>query len=112
MIWDIDFKATIKEFYLKYLVKNVWAEYLNTIGHELVRVNGFFIDKADETPKQKMEPTAMAKVDGDEEEVDETEEELPKLDGAPIEEGAFKPNTNFGKKNATPQSTFLSKLYK
>jgi hypothetical protein len=70
------------------------------------------IDKADETPKQKMEPTAMAKVDGDEEEVDETEEELPKLDGAPIEEGAFKPNTNFGKKNATPQSTFLSKLYK
>ena len=70
------------------------------------------IDKADETPKQKMEPTAMAKVDGDEEEVDETEEELPKLDGAPIEEGAFKPNTNFGKKSATPQSTFLSKLYK
>ena len=69
------------------------------------------IDKAEDTPKEKMEPTAMAAVEpGDEDEEDS--DDLPKLDGAPIEEGAFKPNTNFGKKNATPQSTFLSKLYK
>ena len=44
-----------------------------------------------------------------------SEEELPKLDGAPIEENAVKfsaENKNkFGKKIATPQSSFLSKLY-
>jgi len=42
------------------------------------------------------------------------EEELPKLDGAPIEE-KFSIETNkknFGKKVTTPQSSFLSKLYK
>jgi hypothetical protein len=70
------------------------------------------VDKADETPKEKMEPTAMAAVEPGDEDEEDSDEELPKLDGAPIEEGAFKPTTNFGKKNATPQSTFLSKLYK
>ena len=49
-------------------------------------------------------------------EPEEKEEDLPKLDGAPIEE-AFKfsaeQNKNrFGKKVDTPQSSFLSKLYK
>jgi len=54
--------------------------------------------------------------------VDETvveeamEEELPKLDGAPIEEGvkfsAEKNKNNFGKKIENTQSAFLSKLYK
>jgi hypothetical protein len=43
------------------------------------------------------------------------EEELPKLDGAPIEENVsrFSAQTkqNYGKKVATPQSSFLSKLY-
>jgi len=46
----------------------------------------------------------------------EEEEELPKLDGAPIEEGfrfSTEQNKNrFGKKVDTPQSSFLSKLYK
>jgi hypothetical protein len=49
-------------------------------------------------------------------EPDEEEEELPKLDGAPIEEGykfSSEENKNrFGKKVSNSQSTFLSKLYK
>jgi hypothetical protein len=44
------------------------------------------------------------------------EEELPKLDGAPIEEGfkfsAEQNSKRFGKKVDTPQNSFLSKLYK
>jgi hypothetical protein len=48
---------------------------------------------------------------------DDIEEmELPKLDGAPIEEGvkfsAEKNNKNYGKKVVNSQSSFLSKLYK
>jgi len=56
---------------------------------------------------QEAEGIKMAEVD---------EEELPKLDGAPIEENATKfsaqTKSNYGKKIATPQSSFLSKLYK
>ena len=56
--------------------------------------------------------TEMAAVEPDEDEVDE--EELPKLDGAPIEENAQKPNVKFNKKTAVinTQNSFLSKLYK
>jgi hypothetical protein len=72
-----------------------------------------------EKKMMKMEETMMPPVD---EEVDEEvamaseEEELPKLDGAPTEE-AMKFSTesnrkNYGKKVATSQSAFLSKLYK
>lgn len=47
---------------------------------------------------------------------EEMEEELPKLDGAPIEEGvklsAQNNKVNYGKKVGNLQSTFLSKLYK
>jgi len=61
---------------------------------------------AEET--KDIKPEMMAAVDPEEE-----EEELPKLDGAPVEEKApFKAKQNFGKKIMTPQSTFLSKLYK
>ena len=46
----------------------------------------------------------------------EEEEELPKLDGAPVEEGfkfsATENKNRFGKKMDTPQNSFLSKLYK
>ena len=49
-------------------------------------------------------------------EPDEEEEELPKLDGAPMEEATrFAAETNrknYGKKTTDSQSTFLSKLYK
>jgi hypothetical protein len=49
----------------------------------------------------------------EEEEMEEEEEKLPKLDGAPVEEGMAKPKqNNFGKKSANSQSAFLSKLYK
>jgi len=47
-------------------------------------------------------------------EPDEDEEELPKLDGAPIEEGlkfAAENRKNYGKKIKDGQSSFLSKLY-
>jgi hypothetical protein len=50
-------------------------------------------------------------VDGDDEPVTE-EEELPKLDGAPVEDETKLSKTNYGKKYADSQSTFLSKLYK
>ena len=52
----------------------------------------------------------MAAVEPDEDE----EDELPKLDGAPIDENAQKPNIKLGKNSisANPQNTFLSKLYK
>ena len=47
---------------------------------------------------------------------EEMEEELPKLDGAPIEEAmkfsAQKNNKNYGKKVDNSQSSFLSKLYR
>ena len=47
---------------------------------------------------------------------EEMEEELPKLDGAPIEEAmkfsAQKNNKNYGKKVENSQSSFLSKLYR
>jgi hypothetical protein len=50
----------------------------------------------------------MAAVEPDE------DEELPKLDGAPIDENAQKTNIKLGKNSisANPQNTFLSKLYK
>jgi len=61
---------------------------------------------AEET--KEIKPEMMAAVDPEEE-----EEELPKLDGVPVEEKApFKAKQNFGKKIMTPQSSFLSKLYK
>ena len=52
----------------------------------------------------------MAAVEPDEDE----DEELPKLDGAPIDENAQKSNIKLGKNgiSANPQNTFLSKLYK
>jgi hypothetical protein len=55
----------------------------------------------------------MAAVEPDEDEVEE--EELPKLDGAPIDENAPKQNgVKFNKKGAVvnTQNSFLSKLYK
>lgn len=74
--------------------------------------------KADEVKTQPLpgEPgykadEKMAAVEPDE---DEDEEELPKLDGAPIDENAQKSNIKLGKNgiSANPQNTFLSKLYK
>jgi hypothetical protein len=44
--------------------------------------------------------------------VDPEEEELPKLDGAPVEEAALPKVNKFGKMNGSAQSRFLSKIYK
>jgi hypothetical protein len=73
-----------------------------------------------EKKMMKMEETMMPPVD--EEVVEETEmsevtdEELPKLDGAPVEEQKFASvdlnRKNYGKKSKDAQSSFLSKLYK
>ena len=78
-------------------------------------------EEGGEAPKVKTEPLAgdfgykadekMAAVEPDEED----EEELPKLDGAPIDENAQKQNgVKFNKKGnvVNPQNTFLAKLYK
>jgi hypothetical protein len=82
-------------------------------------VKEHLIDKAPtaESQTEKTEPVSMAAVDGDEEETDDEdsdEEELPKLDGAPIEDEP-KPTHKFSNKKglvADSQNTFLSKLYK
>jgi chaperonin cofactor prefoldin len=50
-------------------------------------------------------------VDKEADEVVDLSEELPKLDGAPVEDTA-KVAHNFGKKVVNAQSSFLSKLYK
>jgi hypothetical protein len=72
-------------------------------------------EKADEVKTQPLpgDPgykadEKMAAVEPDE------DEELPKLDGAPIDENAQKSNIKLGKNSisANPQNTFLSKLYK
>ena len=45
--------------------------------------------------------------------VDEEEEELPKLDGAPIDPALQAQNKqNFGKKSADYQSNVLAKMYR
>ena len=60
--------------------------------------------------EKKMEKMAEAEISI---EVEKEEEDLPKLDGAPVEEGMAKPKqNNFGKKVGNSQTAFLSKLYK
>ena len=61
----------------------------------------------EEEPAIEDEAVAMAKED----------EELPKLDGAPLDlklssEHLHTPNNNYGKKVGSPQGSFLSKLYR
>jgi hypothetical protein len=85
-------------------------------------VKEHLIDKVKDAEKVKTEPLPgdpgtekMSAVDGeDEDSVDSDEEELPKLDGAPIEDEP-KPTHKFSNKKgivANSQNTFLSKLYK
>ena len=83
---------------------------------ELVKED--LIDSTKPAEKVKVGPNSsqMSAVelaaDGGEEESTE-EEELPKLDGAPVEEEATKlGKVQFGKKAGNYQSAFLSKLYK
>jgi hypothetical protein len=92
-------------------------------------VKEHLIDKVKDAEKVKTEPMPgsdnsgeplpgtekMSAVDGeDEDSVNSDEEELPKLDGAPVEDEP-KPTHKFSNKKglvANSQNTFLSKLYK
>ena len=106
---DEDMKSVITK--LQYRIEELEKKYNQM---ETIKEGG----KADEV---KTEPLPgdpgykadekMAAVEPDE---DEDEEELPKLDGAPIDENAQNPNIKLGKNSisANPQNTFLSKLYK
>ena len=64
----------------------------------------------------ELEKAMGEKVSEAETEDSETEEELPKLDGAPVESNQMfsqqEVHRGFGKKTASAQSSFLSKLYK
>ena len=76
-----------------------------------VKEEGGDADKVKTEPLPGDKEEKMAAVEPDEDE----EDELPKLDGAPIDENAPKQNgVKLGKKNAmvNPQNSFLSKLYK
>ena len=105
---DEDMKSVITK--LQYRIEELEKKYNQM---ETIKEGG----KADEVKTQPLpgDPgykadEKMAAVEPDEDE----EDELPKLDGAPIDENAQKPNIKLGKNSisANPQNTFLSKLYK
>lgn len=105
---DEDMKSVITK--LQYRIEELEKKYNQM---ETIKEGG----KADEVKTQPLpgEPgykadEKMAAVEPDEDE----DEELPKLDGAPIDENAQKSNIKLGKNSisANPQNTFLSKLYK
>jgi hypothetical protein len=73
------------------------------------------VEEGKKAEKVKAEPLPGDKAEKMAAVTDEDEEELPKLDGAPIDENAPKQNgVKFNKKNSlvNPQNSFLSKLYK
>lgn len=101
---DEDMKAVVTK--LQYRIEELEKKYNEMVKEEVV-------EEGKKAEKVKAEPlpgdVAMAAV------TDEDEEELPKLDGAPIDENAPKSNgVKLGKKNAlvNPQNSFLSRLYK
>jgi hypothetical protein len=68
-----------------------------------------------EEMEKKMQKMEEAMKPSDEKKEDEMEEELPKLDGAPVDESPVaksQKQNKFGKKIVNSQSQFLSKLYK
>ena len=104
---DEDMKSVITK--LQYRIEELEKKYNQM---ETIKEGG----KADEVKTQPLpgEPGYKADEKMAAVEPDEDEEELPKLDGAPIDENAQKPNIKLGKNSisANPQNTFLSKLYK
>jgi hypothetical protein len=94
---------------LQYRIEELEKKY-----KEMAEVKEEEVSEGGKAEKVKAEPlpgdVAMKAV-----EPDEDEEELPKLDGAPIDENAPKQNgVKFNKKHSlvNPQNSFLSKLYK
>lgn len=105
---------TMEEVYTKlsYRIEELEKKFQDMVKEDL-------IDKTKPAEKVEVGPNSsqMSAVelaaDGGEDEPEEDEEELPKLDGAPVEEEATKlGKVNYGKKTANSQATFLSKLYK
>jgi hypothetical protein len=103
---DEDMKSIVTK--LQYRIEELEKKY-----NEMVEVKEEEISEGKKAEKVKAEPlpgdVAMKAV------TDEDEEELPKLDGAPIDENAPKQNgVKFNKKGNVPntQNSFLSKLYK
>ena len=104
---DEDMKSVVTK--LQYRIEELEKKY-----KEMAEVKEEEISEGKEAEKVKTEPlpgdVAMKAV-----EPDEDEEELPKLDGTPIDENAPKQNgVKFNKKHSlvNPQNSFLSKLYK
>ena len=109
-----DIPQTMSEVYekLSYRIEELEKKMMEMVKEDL-------IDSTKPAEKVKVQDNSsmMSAVDPDETTDEDTtdEEELPKLDGAPVEEEATKLSamkTNYGKKSADSQSTFLSKLYK
>jgi hypothetical protein len=104
---DEDMKKVVEK--LQYRIEELEKKY-----NEMVAVKEDTISEGKKAEKVEAEPlpgdVAMAAVEPDEEE----EDELPKLDGAPIDENAQKPNVKLGKTNKLTnyQSAVLSRLYK
>ena len=103
---DEDMKSVVSK--LQYRIEELEKKY-----KEMAEVKEEEISEGKKAEKVEAEPlpgdVAMAAV------TDEDEEELPKLDGAPIDENAPKQNgVKMNKKAAVvnTQNTFLSKLYK
>ena len=103
---DEDMKSVVSK--LQYRIEELEKKY-----KEMAEVKEEDISEGKKAEKVKAEPlpgdVAMAAVEPDE------EEELPKLDGAPIDENAPKQSgVKFNKKGAVAntQNSFLSKLYK
>jgi hypothetical protein len=104
---DEDMKSMVTK--LQYRIEELEKKY-----KEMAEVKEEEVSEGGKAEKVKAEPlpgdVAMKAV-----EPDEDEEELPKLDGAPIDENAPKQNgVKFNKKGAVvnTQNSFLSKLYK
>jgi hypothetical protein len=103
---DEDMKSIVTK--LQYRIEELEKKY-----KEMAEVKEEEISEGEDAEKVKAEP-----LPGDvamKAQSDEDEEELPKLDGAPIDENAPKQNgVKFNKKGnvANTQNSFLSKLYK
>jgi hypothetical protein len=103
---DEDMKSVVSK--LQYRIEELEKKYNEMVKEEVVE-EGKKAEKVEAEPLPGDKAEKMAAV------TDEDEEELPKLDGAPIDENAPKQNgVKFNKKGAVAntQNSFLSKLYK
>lgn len=103
---DEDMKAIVTK--LQYRIEELEKKYNEMVKEEVVE-EGKKAEKVEAEPLPGDKAEKMAAV------TDEDEEELPKLDGAPIDENAPKQSgVKLNKKGAVPnsQNSFLSKLYK